>query len=82
MLLFMKFGRKIPITEFKQKCLELVRGKSLEHSPIAITKHGRVIAIVSAPSLAAAEHSSLKGSVKYKTGDLVNVTFAEDWELK
>ena len=76
----MKNSRKLPITEFKRKCLGLIRSSDLKHSPIEILKHGKVVAILSAPSFSA-EKDSLINSVKFNVKDITNIQFSKDWEL-
>lgn len=76
----MKNSRKLPITEFKRKCLGLIRSADLKHSPIEILKHGKVVAILSAPE-SVLKKGTLTNSVKYQIQDIANINFSSDWEL-
>lgn len=41
----------IPITEFKHRCLEIIRELEKNGRPVTITRHGRTVARLVAPSL-------------------------------
>lgn len=44
----------ISITEFKQRCLEIIRELEKSGRPVTITRHGRTVARLVAPSPASA----------------------------
>lgn len=49
----------ISVTEFKQRCLEIIRGVETTGEPIAITRRGRVVARLQ-PSAAAKTAAAMK----------------------
>ena len=69
------------VSEFKQKCLELVDPDKLAIEPILLTRHNRPVAMVVEPK-GYFKESKLRGSVTYclAPGEkLENITFAEEW---
>ncbi len=76
----MKNSRKFQVTEFKRKCLELIRSEQLQSSPIELMKHGKVVAIVCTPEYME-KSKPLKGSVTYKLKDIISINQSKDWEL-
>ena len=54
--------KTITVTEFKAKCLRLIRQMVKDHEPMIITKHGRPVAILS-PLLQATETPSIVGAM-------------------
>lgn len=42
----------IPITEFKHRCLEIIRELEKSGHPVTITRHGKTVARLVAPSFA------------------------------
>lgn len=72
----------IVISEFKAKCLEILRRVRKTGRPVVITRRGERIAEVHPPSPAKAEPGWL-GSFEGRgriTGDLVEPIAADEWE--
>jgi antitoxin (DNA-binding transcriptional repressor) of toxin-antitoxin stability system len=67
----------ITVTEFKAKCLEILREVQEEQVTYLITKHNKVVAEVG-PSNPETSSYSLKNSIIYET-DLIS-PIDEDWE--
>jgi antitoxin (DNA-binding transcriptional repressor) of toxin-antitoxin stability system len=66
-------SQTVPISEFKAKCLDILKqlgNHNLEK--VTVTRHGRPVAIVTAPPLAASSAASIfgamRGSVTMPTG--------------
>ncbi len=73
----MRAAKKINITEFKQRCLELLQPERLKIAPLEVTRHGRVVALVHATQ--SKNKIKLKNSVKYLSGDIAEITFEKEW---
>ena len=70
-------------SEFKTHCLELLDRVKERGEEYVITKRGEPVAKILPIDKTHAEplkHGRLKGLVKIK-GDIVNVTFEDDWEV-
>ena len=75
--------KQLSVSDFKQRCLELLDSESLSIEPLALTRHNKVVAIVTEPSSFFSE-SPLRGSVKYSLADgesLESIQFADQWSL-
>lgn len=72
-----KIKTTISVTEFKSKCLEILREVQEEQVTYVITKHNKVVAEVS-PSKAQASENPLKNSVLFET-DIIS-PIDETWE--
>jgi hypothetical protein len=75
----MKASRSISVSEFKQRCLELMDTDTLRKQPLAVSRRGKVVAIVSAPDETASP--LLEGSVKILKKDWETTGFTTDWQL-
>ena len=77
---------KIAMTEFKAKCTQVVREVATAPHTVEITKHGKVVAIVTAPPAAEAAKDpasfwgSLHGTVLYIATDFDAPMGDGDWE--
>lgn len=72
----------IPISEFKAKCLKLLDETGKKGREYTITKKGEPIAkvIPIKKKTLVTRRGSLKGLARIH-GDIVNVTFEDDWEV-
>jgi len=71
----------ISVSEFKQRCLELIQPEKLRRQPLRISRRGKIVAIVSAPIDNDFENKPLKGSVKILKPGWETVNFVDDWNL-
>ncbi len=75
--------RRLGVSEFKAHCLRLFDELERGGPPIAITKHGRRIALIKATSRSARRKKSgfgsCRGLIKIK-GDIVHFDTTELWE--
>ena len=70
----------INVTEFKQKCLELLDPEKPMLEPILVTRRGTAIAIIKPPDRAPA--ADMRGSVGYNVRGIENITFEEECNMK
>lgn len=73
--------QQVSATDFKAKCLSLMDEVDQTGGSVTITKRGRPVAILQ--SVRKRTHKSLAGHLAGKVkivGDIVNVSFADDWE--
>lgn len=73
----MKKKTNISVTEFKAKCLEILREVNEDHVSYIITKHNKVVAEVNPPQ-SVDQENPLKGTILYE-GDLIS-SVEENWE--
>ena len=75
--------KTVLISEFKAKCIKMLKEVQKNGKPITVTLRGEPIARVE-PVLPAAKRvrlGALKGLIKIK-GDIVHTDFEEDWEAR
>ena len=73
--------RQVSATDFKARCLSLMDEVDQTGGSVTITKRGKPIAVLQCVQKRA--HKSLAGHLAGKVkigGDIVNVSFADDWE--
>jgi len=73
------------VTEFKAKCMQVVREVATHPYTVEITNRGKVVAVVSPPPAAAAADprtfwGSLHGTVSHLAGDFDNPLGDKEWE--
>jgi len=68
----------ISVTEFKAKCLEILREVNEDHISYSITKHKKVVAEVHPPQ-AQDQGSQLRNSILFE-GDLIS-SVDDEWEV-
>ena len=73
--------RTVSATEFKAKCLALIDEVNASGDPLTITKRGQPVAVLNAPKRARRKTTEglWKGKVEI-VGDIVNLSFAEEFE--
>ncbi len=73
--------QQVSATDFKAKCLSLMDEIDATGGSVTITKRGKPIAVLQCVQKKARKSLAghLAGKVKI-VGDIVNVSFAEDWE--
>lgn len=78
---YCKMTRKanISVTEFKAKCLEILREVNEDQVSYTITKHKKVVAEIIPPSRSS-EINPLQNSILYE-GDIISPT-GDDWEAE
>lgn len=74
----MKKTNSISITEFKAKCLEIIRQVQEDSVSYTITKHNKIVAEVHPPVHDELTSNPLKGSIVFE-GDLIS-TIDASWE--
>jgi len=70
------------ISEFKAKCISVLKEVESEREPVLITLRGRPIAEIEPVQVAPSERQlgTQRGSVAIK-GDIIASDFADDWEM-
>jgi len=76
----MKAARKLPVSAFKQQCLKLLDDQKLKEQPLAVSRRGKVVALVTAPE-SAEMIQSFKGSIKFLKKGWESADFSADWRL-
>jgi prevent-host-death family protein len=70
--------KSISITEFKARCLEIIREVQDEGVTYSVTKHSKIVAEVSKPLAVAEGEHPLKGSILFED-DLIS-PIDTNWE--
>lgn len=71
--------KTISITEFKARCLEIIREVQDEAVTYSVTKHDKVVAEVQKPVTEPSETHPLKGSILFE--DDLTQPVDESWEV-
>lgn len=74
----MKPNRVVTATHFKTHCLRLLEEVRRSRQPLVVTRHGKPVAEIGAPTSGVVSVNALKGSVVYQ-GDLLSPV-AGKWE--
>jgi antitoxin (DNA-binding transcriptional repressor) of toxin-antitoxin stability system len=76
--------KEVAISEFKAKCLTILEEVRVTKTPVLVTRHGKPVAEVSAPSKVVKRSEmigALKGRMKI-LGDIISPADDEDdWEV-
>lgn len=74
--------KRMVISEFKAKCIAVLREAQRTGEPVVITRRGRPIARIEPIVEGAAKRSlgALRGRMKIK-GDIVRADTVKDWEM-
>ncbi|MBI4657531.1 MAG: type II toxin-antitoxin system Phd/YefM family antitoxin [Verrucomicrobia bacterium] len=74
---------QVPVSKFKAECQKILRDVAKRGKQVEVTDHGKIVAVVTAPSQAKPSMKefigSLKGTVIYRPGWDAPLG-AEDWE--
>lgn len=73
--------KTVVISEFKAKCIGLLKESRRTREPLLVTLRGQPIARVEpyGPGLAPRRLGALRGRMKIR-GDIVHAEFGDDWE--
>ena len=69
----------ISVTEFKARCLEILREVNEDHVSYTITKHKRIVAEIVPPSTSS-DVNPLENSILYEN-DIIS-PIGDDWEVE
>ncbi len=74
--------KKILISEFKAKCIAVLREAVRSGEPVIVTRHGKPVARIEPilGSMGKRRLGLLGGRMKIR-GDLVSVSSTEDWDM-
>ena len=78
---YLRSVKTVLISEFKAKCIQMLKEVQKNGKPLVVTRRGQPIARVEpvAKQGKAPRLGQLKGWIKIK-GDIVNTGFEDDWE--
>lgn len=65
---------KIPVSEFKARCSQIFRTIEEQNETIQVTKRGRVVAVVRAPSIRETDPKEFLGCLQG------TVSYSDDWD--
>jgi prevent-host-death family protein len=79
---YIRFMKTMIISEFKAKCIGVMKKTALTKEPVLVTLRGKPLAIVTSVDKSPEKPrilGALAGSMRI-TGDIVHSDFAEDWD--